>query len=125
MTTSGRVARWQLARCAATREADSRRLVIASLVTTGFTLIELMMVVAIVGLMMATGVPAILSVTREAPMRKAVNDVMEICRPRGRRRFCTGRRRPWFFIRARRQVELERRRGRVRAWPRACGPARR
>jgi prepilin-type N-terminal cleavage/methylation domain-containing protein len=44
-----------------------------------FTLIELMMVVAIVGLMMATGVPAILSVTREAPMRKAVNDVMEIC----------------------------------------------
>ena len=45
----------------------------------GFTLIELMMVVAIVGLMLATGVPAILSVTREAPMRRAVNDVMEIC----------------------------------------------
>ena len=45
----------------------------------GFTLIELMMVVAIIGLMMATGVPAILSVTREAPMRKAVNDVVEIC----------------------------------------------
>jgi Tfp pilus assembly protein FimT len=38
-----------------------------------------MMVVAIVGLMMATGVPAILSVTREAPLRKAVNDVTEIC----------------------------------------------
>ena len=38
-----------------------------------------MMVVAIVGLMMATGVPAILSVTREAPLRKAVNDVLEIC----------------------------------------------
>lgn len=38
-----------------------------------------MMVVAIVGLMMATGVPAILSVTREAPMRKAVNDMVEIC----------------------------------------------
>jgi prepilin-type N-terminal cleavage/methylation domain-containing protein len=45
----------------------------------GFTLIELMMVVAIIGLMMATGVPAILSITREAPMRRAVNDVMEIC----------------------------------------------
>jgi prepilin-type N-terminal cleavage/methylation domain-containing protein len=45
----------------------------------GFTLIELMMVVAIIGLMMATGVPAILSVMREAPMRKAVNDVLEIC----------------------------------------------
>jgi len=38
-----------------------------------------MMVVAIIGLMMATGVPAILSVTREAPMRRAVNDVTEIC----------------------------------------------
>ena len=38
-----------------------------------------MMVVAIVGLMMATGVPAFLSVTREAPMRRAVNDVTEIC----------------------------------------------
>ena len=38
-----------------------------------------MMVVAIIGLMMATGVPAILSATREAPMRKAVNDVVEIC----------------------------------------------
>jgi prepilin-type N-terminal cleavage/methylation domain-containing protein len=44
-----------------------------------FTLIELMMVVAIIGLIMAAGVPAILSVTRQAPMRKAVNDVMEIC----------------------------------------------
>ena len=53
-----------------------------SLVTrhrAGFTLIELMMVVAIIGLMMAAGVPAILSMTREAPMRKAVNDMMEIC----------------------------------------------
>ena len=46
---------------------------------SAFTLIELMMVVAIIGLMMATAVPAILSATREAPMRKAVNDVVEIC----------------------------------------------
>jgi Tfp pilus assembly protein FimT len=38
-----------------------------------------MMVVAIIGLMMATAVPAILSVSREAPLRKAVNDVVEIC----------------------------------------------
>ena len=40
---------------------------------------ELMMVVAIIGLMMAAGVPAFMSMTREAPMRKAVNDVMEMC----------------------------------------------
>ena len=38
-----------------------------------------MMVVAIIGLMVASGVPAILSITREAPLRKAVNDVKEIC----------------------------------------------
>ena len=50
-----------------------------SSIINGFTLIELMMVVAIIGLLMATGVPAILSMTREAPMRKAVNDMMEIC----------------------------------------------
>jgi prepilin-type N-terminal cleavage/methylation domain-containing protein len=50
-----------------------------SSIRNGFTLIELMMVVAIIGLMMASGVPAILSVTREAPLRKATNDMMEIC----------------------------------------------
>ena len=38
-----------------------------------------MMVVAIIGLIMATGVPAILSINHEAPLRKAVNDMMEIC----------------------------------------------
>ncbi len=45
----------------------------------GFTLMELMMVVAIMGLVMAMGVPSILSVIHEAPLRKAVNDVVEIC----------------------------------------------
>ncbi|HEX5398370.1 MAG TPA: GspH/FimT family pseudopilin [Verrucomicrobiae bacterium] len=44
-----------------------------------FTLMELMMVVAIIGLITAAGVPAILSLTREAPLRRAVNDVLEIC----------------------------------------------
>lgn len=38
-----------------------------------------MMVVAIIGLVMAMGVPAFLSVMREAPLRKAVNDTLEIC----------------------------------------------
>jgi Tfp pilus assembly protein FimT len=38
-----------------------------------------MMVVAIVGLVMAMGVPAILSQIREGPLRKAVNDTLEIC----------------------------------------------
>ena len=64
---------------AAARGADSCHPSPVTRHSSAFTLIELMMVVAIIGLMMATGVPAILSVTREAPMRRAVNDVMEIC----------------------------------------------
>lgn len=44
-----------------------------------FTLMELMVVVGIMGLVAAMSVPAILQVRREAPMRKAVNDVLEIC----------------------------------------------
>jgi prepilin-type N-terminal cleavage/methylation domain-containing protein len=46
---------------------------------SAFTLIELMMVVAVLGLVMAMGVPSILQGLREEPMRKAVNDVVEIC----------------------------------------------
>jgi prepilin-type N-terminal cleavage/methylation domain-containing protein len=44
-----------------------------------FTLLEIMMVVAIIGLIMAMGIPSILSVLHENPMRKAVNDTLEIC----------------------------------------------
>jgi len=61
------------------RAVPSRHLSPVTGLVTGFTLMELMMVVAIIGLMTAIGVPAFLSMTREAPLRKAVNDVMEIC----------------------------------------------
>jgi type II secretion system protein H len=44
-----------------------------------FTLLEIMMVVAIVGLMMTMTVPAILRTVHQEPLRKAVNDVMNIC----------------------------------------------
>jgi Tfp pilus assembly protein FimT len=38
-----------------------------------------MMVVAIIGLMLTMGVPAILRTMHEEPLRKAVNDVVTIC----------------------------------------------
>ena len=44
-----------------------------------FTLLEIMMVVAIIGLMLTMGVPAILRTMHEEPLRKAVNDVVTIC----------------------------------------------
>ena len=44
-----------------------------------FTLIEIMMVVAIIGLVMTMGVPSILRAKQQEPMRKAVDDMMQIC----------------------------------------------
>ncbi len=44
-----------------------------------FTLMEIMMVVAIIGLVMAMGIPSILLTLHQGPMRKAVNDTLEIC----------------------------------------------
>lgn len=44
-----------------------------------FTLMELMVVVGILGLVAAMSVPSILEMRREAPMRRAVNDIFEMC----------------------------------------------
>ncbi len=44
-----------------------------------FTLIEIMIVVAIMGIILAMGVPSIFRAIRREGMRKAVNDVVEIC----------------------------------------------
>jgi type II secretory pathway pseudopilin PulG len=44
-----------------------------------FTLLEIMMVVAIFGLMLTMSVPSILRTMHQEPLRKAVNDVMVIC----------------------------------------------
>ena len=44
-----------------------------------FTLIEIMIVVAIMGLIAAIGVPSILQTFRTEGMRKAVSDVQDVC----------------------------------------------
>jgi prepilin-type N-terminal cleavage/methylation domain-containing protein len=44
-----------------------------------FTMLEIMMVVAIIGLIMTMSVPAILRTMHQEPLRKAVNDVKTIC----------------------------------------------
>ena len=44
-----------------------------------FTLIEIMIVVAIMGIVMAMSVPFVYKVWRKAPMRKAVKDIVEVC----------------------------------------------
>ena len=45
----------------------------------GFTLIEIMVVVAIMGIIMMTGVPPFVRVMRQEGMRKALKDVVEAC----------------------------------------------
>ena len=44
-----------------------------------FTLIEIMIVVAIMGVVMAMSVPIVYKVWRKAPMREAVKDIVEVC----------------------------------------------
>jgi prepilin-type N-terminal cleavage/methylation domain-containing protein len=45
-----------------------------------FTLIEIMIVVAIMGIVMTMSVPIVYKLWRKAPMRQAVNDVLEVCK---------------------------------------------
>lgn len=44
-----------------------------------FTLIEIMMVVAIIGIVMAAGIPSIVSALNKEGIRKATNDLLEAC----------------------------------------------
>lgn len=45
----------------------------------GFTLIEIMIVVGILGLVAMWGLPAIYRVSRQETIREAVNDIVEVC----------------------------------------------
>lgn len=50
-----------------------------STVQRAFTLIEIMIVVAIMGLVLAMGMPSIVRTLRKEGMRKAVDDIMTAC----------------------------------------------
>ena len=45
----------------------------------GFTLIEIMIVVGIMGIVMTMGVPLVYNVFRKAPFTKAITDIVEVC----------------------------------------------
>jgi prepilin-type N-terminal cleavage/methylation domain-containing protein len=47
--------------------------------SSAFTLIEIMIVVAIMGIVMTMSVPIVYKVWHKAPMRKAVSDIVEVC----------------------------------------------
>src|ERR1043166_818219 len=44
-----------------------------------FTLLELMIVVGIMGIVLTMGVPLVYRLRHEAPLRKGVKDVVEVC----------------------------------------------
>jgi prepilin-type N-terminal cleavage/methylation domain-containing protein len=61
------------------RTARSARVARISLHAPAFTLIEVMIVVAIMGLIAAMGVPSLLQMYHKEGMRKAVSDVEDVC----------------------------------------------
>jgi len=45
----------------------------------GFTMIELMVVIGVMGIILAMGIPSILKIWRKEGMRKATSDIVEVC----------------------------------------------
>ena len=51
----------------------------ATRLRAGFTLIEIMIVIGIMGIIMTIGVPMVYKVFRKQPLTKAITDVVEVC----------------------------------------------
>jgi prepilin-type N-terminal cleavage/methylation domain-containing protein len=61
------------------RTAHKSRARIPAIRGGGFTLIEIMMVVGILGMVLAMGMPAFIQFIRRDPLRQAVSDIEEAC----------------------------------------------
>ena len=76
-----------------------------------FTLIELMVVIGIMGLILASGIPSILRVGRKEGMRKATSDVTEVCNNARAQAILWGTERDVMFHPMEKRLEIRRRSG--------------
>jgi type II secretion system protein H len=72
-----------------------------------FTLLEIMMVVAIMGLVVAVGMPAFVSNVEKKGMRKALNDIQDVCRGAREKAILSGNRATVTFHPRDRTFEVE------------------
>ncbi len=63
-----------------TQNSGARRSTLDPRPASGFTLIEVMVVVGIMGMILAMGIPSIYRLLQKEGMRKATSDVEEVCR---------------------------------------------
>ena len=69
---------WRVLRVASTARLSRTSQLIRHF-SRAFTLVEIMIVVAIMGIVMGMSVPIVYKVWHKAPLRKAVSDVVEVC----------------------------------------------
>ena len=65
--------------CAERPKFETRNSSHCRVISSGFTLIEIMIVVAIMGIVLTMGVPIVYKAWHKAPMSQAVSDIVEVC----------------------------------------------